>query len=633
MYIKNIVIGIVLIQFIGALLFLSLQHYSHSTLLNMTIDKKRKDTSNLVKNTFKRITTTYINYGNDMLSDQRIIDAFYNDDREKLLNLALPLYRHLKDINPFLYIMHFHTTDTHSYLRVHKPEKFGDDLSKLRPIIVQTNKSQKYYTGLEVGKYGIYYRITFPIFKQNKHIGAFEFGIDIKHILSTISQANMYHPTLLLNNESIAPIYKYDKKARAYLNEFNQQYSLLKCKDNREEKFSTKNLLDDRILDQTDYIHAYEEKQYLVFKGYEFKDYKGASIGNLIFIDELDDYLQTISLVKWISIFSIFLLVATMVLLIYKLINFYITSLIENEKQLTTTNKTLTNVLNGANLGYWDWYVNTHNHYVNDRWLEMLGLTRDDITNTDKDWEDRINPQDKEHILEIINNAIKETSTYNVEFRMRHKDGHYVWIEGSGAVIEYDDDKNATRLCGTHQDISERKKLQDNLEILVVTDSLTKLYNRRHFNTVFDTEVKRAKRKSKLMTLLMIDIDNFKKYNDSYGHYQGDEALKAISLSMKKDLKRPGDYIFRIGGEEFGVIFTDLSLDESLEYAEKIRSNVEALSISHKGNLPYSVCTISIGVCNIDFSNEDLNTEEIYKKADQALYKAKEVGKNKVTSL
>ena len=633
MYIRNIVIGIVLIQLLGSFVFLSLQHYNHSVVLKKTIDKKKYDTSYLVNNTFKTITETYTDYADKILSDQKVIDAFYNNNREELLRLVSPVYKNLKKSNPFLYVMHFHTVDTHSYLRVHKPHKYGDDLSTLRPIIVETNKSQKQQTGLEIGKYGIYYRITFPIFKDEKHIGAFEYGIDIKHIISIISQFNMYHPSLLLNNESISPIYKYDNKANDYLKQFSEGYSLLKCEDNRKAKFSTANLLDERIIDQADYIKDFDNKKYLIFKGFDFIDYKGTSIGNLVFIDQMDYYLKTISIVRWISILSILLLVTIIVLLIYKLISFYITSLIENEKQLTTTNKTLNNVLNGANLGYWDWYVNTHEHYVNDRWLDMLGLTRDDIKNTDEDWKDRINLEDKERILKTINNAIKDSSTYSVEFRMKHKDGHYVWIEGSGAVIEYDDDKNPIRLCGTHQDISDRKNLQENLEKLVITDSLTQLYNRYHFNQVFDTEVKRAKREKQSITFLMIDIDNFKKYNDLYGHQQGDEALRKISLTMKKDLKRPGDYIFRLGGEEFGIIFTDLTLGESLKYAENVSNNVESLAIVHQGNIPYKVCTISIGLCHTDFSHKNLTIDEIYKKADEALYKAKDNSKNKVVNL
>ncbi len=124
----------------------------------------------------------------------------------------------------------------------------------------------------------------------------------------------------------------------------------------------------------------------------------------------------------------------------------------------------LNNVLIGASLGYWDWQYKTGKHYVNDRWLAILGLERSDIVNNINDWNVRIHPDDMNAVTEIIKKSFKSKETYVAEFRMKHKDGHWVWIQGSGKVITYDPTTNEPqRLCGTHLDITERKQVENAL--------------------------------------------------------------------------------------------------------------------------------------------------------------------------
>ncbi len=127
----------------------------------------------------------------------------------------------------------------------------------------------------------------------------------------------------------------------------------------------------------------------------------------------------------------------------------------------------LEQVIAGASLGYWDWNWQTGKHHVNERWLDMIGLCRDDETQHENDWSSRVNPEDHEIIMPVIKEHIETGGTYVVEFRMRHKKGHWVWIQGSGAVVEYDSNNKPLRLCGTHQDITERKKLENERDQLV----------------------------------------------------------------------------------------------------------------------------------------------------------------------
>jgi len=144
-------------------------------------------------------------------------------------------------------------------------------------------------------------------------------------------------------------------------------------------------------------------------------------------------------------------------------------------EQLSVSENQLKNVIEGAQLGYWDWEYKTGKHGVNDCWLRMLGLLRTDIKSHVSDWDSLIHPDDKQRVINVIEAHIKSGKNYIAEFRMRHKQGHWVWIQGSGAVVEYEGNtQNPLRLCGTHQDISERKKSEleleqykDNLETLI----------------------------------------------------------------------------------------------------------------------------------------------------------------------
>lgn len=129
------------------------------------------------------------------------------------------------------------------------------------------------------------------------------------------------------------------------------------------------------------------------------------------------------------------------------------------------TERQLALVIDGAELGYWDWDYVTGKHEVNQRWLDMLGLARDELDNYIKDWEFRIHPEDRDRVRNTILAHIASGSAYVVEFRMRHKDGHWVWIQGSGSVVEQDPVTcQATRLCGTHQNITARKQFEQNLQ-------------------------------------------------------------------------------------------------------------------------------------------------------------------------
>lgn len=167
------------------------------------------------------------------------------------------------------------------------------------------------------------------------------------------------------------------------------------------------------------------------------------------------------------------------------------------------------------------------------------------------------------------------------------------------------------------------------LEQASYTDSLTALYNRRYFNVVYEREFKRALRSAKPFVFMMLDIDYFKQYNDTYGHLQGDQALQAVAKTLKNTFQRPGDYPFRLGGEEFGVILTDTDCTNAHLMGEKVRANIESLKIEHKGSKILPTLSISIGgICIIPTAL--MGDDALIHAADTNLYAAKERGRNQV---
>ncbi|KXS49773.1 MAG: response regulator receiver modulated diguanylate cyclase [Halanaerobium sp. T82-1] len=179
------------------------------------------------------------------------------------------------------------------------------------------------------------------------------------------------------------------------------------------------------------------------------------------------------------------------------------------------------------------------------------------------------------------------------------------------------------------------KAVNKKLEKIALQDGLTGLANRRLFDKTLKDELNRAKRNKNSLALIMADIDNFKVYNDTYGHQQGDECLKKVASVLAKNAKRASDFAARYGGEEFAVILADTDKDGAVKVAENIREDIRELEIEHRNSNTDKYVTLSLGVSCIKVKREI--TEELVnsfiEKADQALYQAKEKGKNRVVYL
>ena len=176
--------------------------------------------------------------------------------------------------------------------------------------------------------------------------------------------------------------------------------------------------------------------------------------------------------------------------------------------------------------------------------------------------------------------------------------------------------------------ISDKKQI----EKVSITDTLTSLYNRNYFEMIFSKEINRAKREHKELSIIMLDIDYFKKYNDTYGHQEGDHALRKVASIIISHTKRSNDYAFRIGGEEFIILSYQEDMAALNSFAMSFIRDIEALHIPHKKNNISKYVTISAGAILFG-TNNVLSPDEMYKKVDELLYKAKNAGRNKVESI
>ena len=179
--------------------------------------------------------------------------------------------------------------------------------------------------------------------------------------------------------------------------------------------------------------------------------------------------------------------------------------------------------------------------------------------------------------------------------------------------------------------VAREKLLREQAMVLrsqTFADGLTGIANRRHFDVAMEKEHRRAKRGGAALSLLMIDIDHFKAYNDHYGHQKGDQCLIQVAAGLAGMLKRPCDLMARYGGEEFAVILPELDLDQAGRIAETLRARALELAIPHErnGDVPY--VTVSIGVTS-QRPEAPVDIEALIGAADRALYEAKNEGRNR----
>ncbi|MCJ7764626.1 MAG: sensor domain-containing diguanylate cyclase, partial [Thiovulaceae bacterium] len=243
-----------------------------------------------------------------------------------------------------------------------------------------------------------------------------------------------------------------------------------------------------------------------------------------------------------------------------------------------------------------------------------------------------VHPDDLERVLNSNIKANIENRLFVSEVRVLLPNGQEKWIQLSSRPTS-EKKNNAVIWVGYVIDITRIKQVETELveankklKALSITDALTGLANRRHFDKMLEDEWARCKRTKKPFSLIMLDIDFFKNYNDRYGHQMGDECLKRVAKILKHSTRRAGDLAARYGGEEFVIIAFDTDLLEAEAMAEDIRLSVESLDLKNE-DTPLGKVTVSLGVSTIS-DNEYPDKEHLLKAADEALYQGKNDQRN-----
>ena len=263
--------------------------------------------------------------------------------------------------------------------------------------------------------------------------------------------------------------------------------------------------------------------------------------------------------------------------------------------------------------------------HVSEALANISGYEKDEMIG--KDHSMIRHPDMPKELFKEMWQTILANETWIGEIKNKKKDGGYYWVDTTISA-NFDEYGHKIGYTSIKHDITNEKLV----EKLSLTDGLTDVFNRRHFDSVTPKIINSAKRKNELLSFIIMDIDHFKQYNDTYGHQAGDDALKSVAKCIEDSLNRADDHCFRLGGEEFGVLFKSDDVNSAVKFANKIKQNIEDIQIVHEQNTASKYITVSMGlIC--EYASKIKNQDDLYKIADDLLYEAKDKGRNTICSL
>ncbi len=278
-----------------------------------------------------------------------------------------------------------------------------------------------------------------------------------------------------------------------------------------------------------------------------------------------------------------------------------------------------------------DWETKTFS-YIGPQIEKVLGW-KQDSWRTVEDWAMRMHENDRAWVVDFCVAQSISGVDHEADYRALTINGEYIWIRDVVHVVRKPDGE-VDSLVGFMFDISERKKQEQELETLKkqleeysYQDGLTGIANRRFFEDSYQREWLNAQREQQPLTLMLLDIDYFKQYNDYNGHILGDACLKQIAQLLKKSVSRPRDLVARFGGEEFVLILPDTTQASAIEVVERILQSIRTADICHSSSPLDQRLSVSLGVKTI-IPTQKNDKMAFLKEVDQNLYLAKEQGRN-----
>ncbi|EGB14762.1 diguanylate cyclase with PAS/PAC and GAF sensors [Pseudodesulfovibrio mercurii] len=303
------------------------------------------------------------------------------------------------------------------------------------------------------------------------------------------------------------------------------------------------------------------------------------------------------------------------------------TDLKRSEEDLKAIAERLDLATDAAHLGIWEWDLRTDDLLWDHKMFDLYQAEPMPSRELFDYWRSCIHPDDLAATEYQLARSIETKEPLYLEFRIVRPDGvtRHIRLEG---LVQVDDKGMPIRLIGISMDVTEQRKMEDELRTLASTDPLTGASNRRQFMSRLSEEFERCKRYNTSLVLLSLDIDHFKRINDTFGHPAGDDVLKEL-VALCRSTLRTTDLFGRVGGEEFQAALTQTRIGAGENTAERLRRRVERCEVKTHGET--ITFTISIGVTAL--RPEDGSIEGLLKRADDALYQAKRNGRNRVMVL
>ncbi|MBH3430455.1 GGDEF domain-containing protein [Pseudomonas alkylphenolica] len=240
-------------------------------------------------------------------------------------------------------------------------------------------------------------------------------------------------------------------------------------------------------------------------------------------------------------------------------------------------------------------------------------------------WRDSIYPDDLEYAERSLAEVLVKGAVEDREYRIIDADGNVRWLSDKCFINQQTDNSQRVIVVGMAEDITEKKLLEGELQRLATTDVLTQSSNRWHFFDSAEQAFESARKDQTPLAFLLLDIDDFKQINDTYGHQMGDTVLQRIADTGKAVLRR-GDLFGRIGGEEFAAVFPGCTPQIAQQIAERLQREIQRLSFSHEEQT-FGV-SVSQGLTGM--TDADKHLDSLFARADAAMYQAKRQGKNQI---
>ncbi|MDQ0126910.1 diguanylate cyclase (GGDEF)-like protein/PAS domain S-box-containing protein [Pseudomonas lini] len=263
--------------------------------------------------------------------------------------------------------------------------------------------------------------------------------------------------------------------------------------------------------------------------------------------------------------------------------------------------------------------------YVSPAYERIFGRSTDLLLADYNQWRDSIYPDDLAYAERSMAEVLSSGAVEDREYRIIAADGQVHWLSDKCFINRLAEPGQPMIIVGIAEDITAKKHLETELQRLATTDGLTQSSNRRHFFDCAHREFEQARKQGEPLAFLLLDIDDFKVINDSYGHQVGDSVLRRIAESGRGSLRR-ADVFGRIGGEEFAAVFPGCAPDMALQVAERLQREIQRLRFCHDDQT-FGI-TISQGLTSL--TAEDENIDALFARADAAMYEAKRQGKNRI---